>query len=51
MNYNECLKVTKRYLLARIPFISYQTVERSRALDLISEVLEEITSPKIQKDA
>ena len=26
MNYNECLKVTKQYLLARIPFISYQTV-------------------------
>ena len=45
MNYNECLKVTKRYLLARIPFISFQTVERSRALNLISEVVEEIKIP------
>ena len=45
MNYNECLKVTKRYLLARIPFISFQTVERSRALNLISEVVEESKIP------
>ena len=45
MNYKECLKVTKRYLLARIPFISFQTVERSRALNLIEEVVEEIKIP------
>ena len=45
MNYNECLKITKRYLLARIPFISYQTVERSRALELITKVAEEIKIP------
>ena len=45
MNYNECLKVTKQYLLARIPFISYRTVERTRALDLISKVVEDIKIP------
>lgn len=45
MNYNECLKVTKQYLLARIPFISYQTVERTRALDLITKVVEDIKIP------
>ena len=45
MNYNECLKVTKQYLLARIPFISYQTVERTRALDLITKVVENIKIP------
>ena len=45
MNYNECLKVTKQYLLARIPFISYTTVEKNRALDLITKVAEEIKIP------
>ena len=45
MNYNECYKVTKQYLLARIPFISYTTVEKNRALDLISKVGEEIKIP------
>ena len=45
MNYDECLKVTKRYLLARIPFISYTTVEKNRALDLITKVYEDIKIP------
>ena len=45
MNYNECLKVTRQYLLARIPFISYTTVEKNRALDLITKVAEEIKIP------
>jgi len=45
MNYDECLKITKRYLLARIPFISYGTVEKNRALDLITKVSEDIKIP------
>lgn len=45
MNYNECLKVTKQYLLARIPFISYTTVEKNRALELITKVAEDIKIP------
>ena len=46
MNYNECLNVTKQYLLARIPFISYTTVEKNRALELITKVAEEIKKRK-----
>lgn len=45
MNYNECLSTTKQYLLARIPFISFNTVERARTLDLISTVSKEIQLP------
>ncbi len=45
MNYNESFKITKQYLLARIPFISYTTVEKNRALELITKVGEEIKIP------
>ena len=45
MNYNECFEITKRYLLARIPFISYTTVEKNRALELITKVSEDIKIP------
>jgi len=45
MNYKETFQVTKQYLLARIPFISYTTVEKNRALELITKVSEEIKVP------
>ena len=42
MNYEDTLNVTKQYLLARIPFISFKTVEKNRALSIINKVSEMI---------
>ena len=38
MNYNETKETMKLYLLARIPFISFNTIEKSRGLELIKEL-------------
>lgn len=45
MNFNECAETLKRYSLARIPFISLQTIERTRALELCEYVGEELSLP------
>ena len=45
MNYNECLKLMKQYLLARIPFISLSSVERTRALELLKTASNETRLP------
>ena len=43
-NIIECKKLLKRYLVARIPFISINTVETGRALDLLEELGEELNN-------
>ncbi len=45
MDYKETSNITKQYLLARIPFISFKTVEKNRALTLICEVSKMIKIP------
>lgn len=45
MDYKETFNITKQYLLARIPFISFKTVEKNRALTLISDVSKMINLP------
>lgn len=47
MNYNESFNVVKQYLIARIPFISYRTVEKERALTIINSASEELKMPII----
>ena len=41
MNYNETKKLITQYLLARIPFIGINTIEKGRALELLSEISKE----------
>ena len=38
MNYNETKQLLTQYLLARIPFIGINTIEKGRALELLSEI-------------
>ena len=38
-------ELLKRYSIARIPFIAINTIERSRTLDILKEVSEELTLP------
>ncbi len=45
MNYEDTLNITKQYLLARIPFISFKTVEKNRALNIINNVSDLIKIP------
>lgn len=41
----KCKELIKRYCAARIPFISFDTIERPRALDILTEVSEELDLP------
>lgn len=41
MNYNDTKKLMKQYLMARIPFISFNTVEKTRATSLLKEIANE----------
>lgn len=44
-NFAKCIATLKRYSLARIPFITFNSVERGRALDVFKVVSEEIRLP------
>lgn len=41
MNYQETKKILLRYLLARIPFINFDTIEKQRAIEMLSELSKE----------
>ena len=41
MNYNDTKKIITQYLLARIPLISINTIEKARALELLDEISKE----------
>ena len=41
MNYNDTKKVIKQYLMASIPFVGINTIEKGRALDLLREIAKE----------
>lgn len=42
MNYEETKNTMQRYILARIPFISFDTVEKDRAVDILKKISNEI---------
>lgn len=42
MNYEETKKLLKQYLLARIPFISINTIEKNRAINILKELSTEL---------
>lgn len=42
MNYEEAKECLKQYLLARIPFVTFDTIEKSRALTLLKELAVEM---------
>ena len=42
MNYGDTKEILKQYLLARIPFITFDTIEKSRALNLLKELSSEM---------
>lgn len=42
MNYEETKKLLKQYLLARIPFISINTIEKNRAINILRELSSEL---------
>jgi len=41
MNYNETKQLLTQYLLARIPFIGINTIEKGRSLELLNEISKE----------
>lgn len=45
MNYEQTTKLMKQYLLARIPFITFNTIEKSRALGILNELSKELNLP------
>lgn len=45
MNYEETKKLMKQYLLARIPFISFNTIETNRAINILKELSSELNLP------
>jgi len=45
MNYEETKKLLKQYLLARIPFISLNTIEKNRAINILKELSSELNLP------
>lgn len=45
MNYENTIKLMKQYLLARIPFITFDTIEKNRALALLEELSNELNMP------
>ena len=45
MNYEETKKLLKQYLLARIPFIAINTIEKNRATNILKELSSELNMP------
>lgn len=45
MDFNQCVAKVKQYSLARIPFISFNTIEKSRALDVFKQVADDLALP------
>ena len=45
MDYENTTKLMKQYLLARIPFITFDTIEKNRALALLEELSNELNMP------
>lgn len=45
MNYEEAIKILKQYLLARIPFISINTIEKNRAINILKGLSTELNLP------
>lgn len=45
MYFEECMLKIKQYSLARIPFISFNTIEKNRALEVCRSVSEELCLP------
>ena len=45
MNYEETKELLKQYLLARIPFISINTIEKSRATAILKQLSTELNIP------
>ena len=43
MNYEETIKLMKRYLLARIPIITFKTIEKKRAINILEELSNELS--------
>lgn len=44
-DFTACRETLRRYLIARIPFISVRTAERSRAVEILRQIAEEIHQP------
>ena len=44
---NECMSIFRHYSRARIPFVVFDTIEVSRALDIIKAVSEELNLPGV----
>ena len=42
MNYEETYKIMKRYLMARIPIITFKTIEKKRAINMLQELSSEL---------
>lgn len=42
---NKTKKLLKRYSIARIPFIAINTIERTRTLEILKDISEELTLP------
>jgi len=45
MNYDNAKKKLRQYLLARIPFISINTIEKNRAINMLRELASELNMP------
>lgn len=45
MDFSNCTAAMKRYSLARIPFISFNTIERARALEVLKAVSTDLCLP------
>ena len=45
----ECKRQLKRYLIARIPLIVVNTIERSRILGLLQDIAEEMVKDTLTK--
>ncbi len=45
MDYSTCISTIKRYSLARIPFISFNTIEKARAVEIMKAVSADLSLP------
>ena len=45
MNYEETYKLMKQYLLARIPFITLNSIEKNRSVSILEKLSEELNLP------
>ena len=39
MDYSDAKQLMKQYLVARIPFISFKTIEKSRGIALLKDIV------------